>query len=392
MLIKKQGRPYRRWLFWYQNYFMDVISLTRELLSFNNINPPGNEEGIARFAGKLLADNGFHVEYHTFAESRLHLIAERGLSDDIPPVVLSGHFDTVPLGSAKWNTDPFGGQVFDGRIWGRGSSDMKGGVASMILASLLAFKNSAPAGGIRLIFSAAEELGCIGIQQLAKTLKDPGKASAVIVGEPTANHPYIGHKGALYLNVVTKGVTAHSSMPHLGDNAIYKAAEAILKAKDFNFGAERDPLLGFPTINIGRMSGGMNINSVPDHAEFSIDIRSTSKVSHPELLSRLTTELGPETTLETLVNMEPVFTNEQNSFVQLVYDICGVDRNDKSVSKTLPYLTDGSVLQRLYQGAPTIILGPGQPEMAHQTDEFCYISKLEEAVKIYSEIITKWRN
>jgi succinyl-diaminopimelate desuccinylase len=371
---------------------MEVISLTRELLAFNNINPPGNEEEIARFAGKLLTDKGFRTEYYFFGEGRLHLVAERGLSDTGPPIVLSGHFDTVPLGNKKWSVDPFAGQVLDGKIWGRGSSDMKGGLAAMIIASILTFEGSPPAGGIRLIFSAAEELGCIGIQQLAEILKESGSASALIVGEPTSNHPYIGHKGALYLNAVTTGLTAHSSMPHLGDNAIYKAAMSILKAKDFNFKAEQDPLLGFPTINVGRMNGGMNINSVPDHAEFSIDIRSTTKVDHNELLSRLMKELGPETALETLVNMGSVFTDEKNPFVQLAYDICGVDRNNKSVPKTLPYLTDGSVLQRLYKGIPTIILGPGQPEMAHQTNEFCYISKLEESVKIYSEIITKWKN
>jgi succinyl-diaminopimelate desuccinylase len=371
---------------------MDVLSLTQALLSFNTINPPGNEEEIARYAGRFLEDNGFRTEYHIFGEGRLHLVAERGLSDSRPPIILSGHFDTVPLGNKKWSVDPFGGQVGDDKVWGRGSSDMKGGLAAMMLASILAFEEAPPAGGIRLIFSAAEELGCIGIQQLAKTLKNPGNASAVIVGEPTSNHPYIGHKGALYLNAVTKGVTAHSSMPHLGDNAIYKAARSILKAKDFNFRAESDPLLGLPTINIGRMSGGMNINSVPDHAEFSIDIRSTSKVDHSELLSRLAEELGPDTSLETLVNMWSVFTDEKNPFVQLAYDICGVDREDKSLPKTLPFLTDGSVLQRLYKGVPTIIIGPGQPEMAHQTDEYCYINKLEESVKIYSEIIKKWRN
>jgi succinyl-diaminopimelate desuccinylase len=371
---------------------MDVISLTRALLSFNNINPPGNEEEIARFAGRLLSDNGFSAEYHVFGPGRLQLVAERGLSDTRPPIVLSGHFDTVPLGNKKWNVDPFAGQEHEGRIYGRGSSDMKGGLAAMILASIAAFEGSPPAGGVRLIFSAAEELGCIGIQQLAKTLHDPGSASAVIVGEPTSNHPYIGHKGALYLNAVTKGITAHSSMPHLGDNAIYKAAGSILKARDFNFMAEMDPLLGLPTINIGRMHGGMNINSVPDHAEFSIDIRSTSKVDHGELLSRLAGELGPDTALETLVSIGPVFTDEQNPFVQLTYDICNIDRENRSVPKTLPYLTDGSVLQVLYKGVPTIILGPGQPEMAHQTDEFSLISKLEQSVKIYSEIISKWRN
>jgi len=371
---------------------MDVVSLTRELLSFNNINPPGNEEEIARFTGRRLSDNGFRTEYYSFGEGRLHLVAERGLSETQPPVVLSGHFDTVPLGNKKWNEDPFSGRVANGKIWGRGSSDMKGGLAAMIMASIGAFKGSVPPGGVRLIFTAAEELGCIGIQHLAKILTDPGKASAVIVGEPTSNHPYIGHKGALYINAVTQGITAHSSMPHLGDNAIYKAAQSILKAKDFNFRAEKDPLLGFPTINVGRMSGGMNINSVPDHAEFSIDIRSTSKVDHNDLLQRLTKEFGPETALETLVNMGSVHTDETDPFVQMVYDICRVDRENNSRIKTLPYLTDGSVLQRLYKGAPTIILGPGQPEMAHQTDEFCYTDKLEEAVNIYRDIILKWRN
>ncbi len=371
---------------------MDVISLTRELLSFNNINPPGNEEPIARFAGKILSENDFNVVYHLFDEGRLHLVAERGLSEDRPPIVLTGHFDTVPLGSNKWSVEPFAGQVADGKIWGRGSSDMKGGLAAMMLASIQAFKVSPPEGGIRLIFTAAEELGCIGIQQLSRTMRNPGSASAVIVGEPTSNHPYIGHKGALYLNAITTGLTAHSSMPHLGDNAIYKAARSILKAKDFNFEAERDPLLGFPTLNVGRMKGGMNINSVPDHAEFSIDIRSTSKVDHKELLPRLASELGTETVLEILVNLGPVFTDENDPFVQLAYDICNVDRAGKNRMKTLPYLTDGSVLQRLYKGVPTIILGPGQPEMAHQTDEYCHISKLEESVNIYSDIITKWRN
>ena len=116
---------------------MDVISLTRDLLSFNNINPPGNEEEIARFAGKILADNGFRDwNIHLFDEGRLHLVAERGLSGSQPPIVLSGHFDTVPLGNKKWSVDPFAGIVQDGKIWGRGSSDMKGGLAAMILASI----------------------------------------------------------------------------------------------------------------------------------------------------------------------------------------------------------------------------------------------------------------
>jgi succinyl-diaminopimelate desuccinylase len=373
---------------------MDVITLTRKLLSFNNINPPGNESEIAKFTGNLLSTYGFSTEYFVFGSDRLHLIAEKGLSDSKPPIVFSGHFDTVPLGNKKWSADPFSGETSDGRIWGRGSSDMKGGLASMILASIQAFNETSPEGGIRLILTAGEELGCLGIQQLVSLIKDKnkGEASGIIVGEPTGNIPVIGHKGGLYLNAVTSGLTAHSSMPELGVNAIYKAARSILKITEFKFEAEKDPLLGYPTINVGKMSGGMNINSVPDHAEFTIDIRTTTKVDHKNILARLSRELGDETELDILVNLKAVSTDENHPFVQLVYDVCGVDRSDKSYPKSLPYLTDGSVLQRFYNGVPTIILGPGQPEMAHQTDEFCYINKLEQSVNIYKDIILKWRN
>ena len=371
---------------------MDLISLTQRLLSFNNINPPGNEEGIARFVAEFLSANGFSVSLPAFDDGRLHLIAERGLSQEFPPLVLSGHFDTVPLGNAKWSVDPFAGEISDGKIWGRGSSDMKSGVAAMILASVESFRESQPEGGIRLIFTAAEELGCIGIQQLMTMINDPGQAAAIIVGEPTANLPVTGHKGAIYLNAVSSGKTAHSSMPHLGDNAIYKAAKSILKAKDFRFETENDPLLGYPTINVGKMSGGLNINSVPDHAEFTIDIRSTSVTDHGKTLKRLSEELGDETKLEVLVDMKPVYTSEADPFIKLVYEVCGIKTETEGFPKSLPYLTDGSVLQRIYGGVPTVILGPGQPEMAHQTDEYCYINKLEESLKIYKEIILKRRN
>jgi succinyl-diaminopimelate desuccinylase len=168
---------------------MDVITLTQKLLSFDNTNPPGNEEGIALFVGDLLSDNGFTTEYYYFDEKRVHLVAERGLSDSRPPLVLSGHFDTVPLGNTPWNTDPFTGEVKDGKIRGRGASDMKGALAAMIISSIVSFWRDTPEGGIRIIYSAAEELGCIGIQASCKDLKDSTDCMAIIIGEPTSNRP-----------------------------------------------------------------------------------------------------------------------------------------------------------------------------------------------------------
>ncbi|MCD6598747.1 MAG: M20 family metallopeptidase [Bacteroidales bacterium] len=369
----------------------DIVKLTQKLITFNTINPPGNESDIALFVGKLLSGSGFSVKYPVFAEKRLHLIAEKGLSKLAAPVVLSGHFDTVPLGAKKWDLDPLSGEISGDKIFGRGSSDMKSGLAAMIYAAISSFENTPPLGGIRLIFTAGEELGCQGAVQLAETYSNFGEASVIIIGEPTSNIPAIGHKGALYLNAFATGITAHSSMPELGENAIYKAARAIRIIEKFSFGVEKDSLLGFPTVNVGKMNGGMNINSVPDHAEFTIDIRSTGKVAHKKVIEKLNKDFGDDIKLEILVDLKPVRTNEADPIVQKVYAICKEEGVRGVSPKSLPYMTDGSVLQSLYNGAPTIILGPGQPEMAHQTDEFCYIQNINQAVNIYKKIILKTR-
>lgn len=370
---------------------IDPISLTRDLISHNTVNPPGNEAKVAKILGKLLADHGFEISYHEYGLKRLHLVAGKGLSGSKAPLVLSGHLDTVPLGDKDWQEDPFSGICREDKIYGRGASDMKSGVAAMTVAAIEATADSIPEGGIRLIFTAGEELGCQGVQQLISRNKDLGRAYAIIVGEPTANVPAIGHKGALYLNAVSKGITAHSSMPELGDNAIYKAAKGISKIEEFCFQAEEDPLLGFPSINVGKMEGGLNLNSVPDHASFSIDIRSTTMVRHQSVLKKLIQELGGDIVLETLVDLKPVSTSETDAFVQLVKEACQIDQNSKAWVKSLPYVTDGSVLQPYYGGVPTIILGPGQPEMAHQTDEYCFIENIIQSVSIYKKIILNRR-
>jgi succinyl-diaminopimelate desuccinylase len=210
------------------------------------------------------------------------------------------------------------------------------------------------------------------------------------VGEPTASLPATAHKGAIYLKAVTSGKTAHSSMPELGVNAIYKAAGAITKIRDFRFEGEMDPLLGYPTINVGRIKGGKNINSVPDHAEFTIDLRTTTRVDHKDIMVKLLGELGDDIRIKNLVDLKPVFTPETNPFVRLVYDVCGVSGTTPGFPKALSYMTDGAVLQEYYGGAPTVILGPGEPEMAHRTDEYCEISKLERSVDLYKRIILRW--
>ena len=354
---------------------------------YNTVNPPGNEKEVALFIGNLLFSNGFHVEFIPFEKNRLHLIAEKGCSTNTPAIVFSGHFDTVPLGEKKWMFEPFTGISTEGKIYGRGSSDMKGGIAAMIIAAIQSFQDGNPEGGVRIIISSGEELGCQGATQLFSTYKNPGCATGIIVGEPTANLPVTAHKGALYLENKASGLTAHSSMPHLGENAIYKIARAITKVENFNFDIDEDPLLGFPTLNVGQVSGGSNINSVPDEASFTIDVRTTNRVSNKYLLEKLKKCLGPDIKTTTLVDLPAVSSPEKHPFVQKVYRICSITANTAGYPRSVPYLTDASVLQTAFGGAPVVILGPGQPEMAHQTNEYCYTANLEQAVEIYKNIL-----
>ncbi len=364
---------------------MDVISLTQKLIQFNTVNPPGNEKEIAEFCGEWLRERGFSVNYYQYAENRLGVVAEAGIDEHTPPVVLSGHLDTVPLGDKEWSVDPFGGEIRGGKLYGRGSCDMKGGVAAIMTAAVKALNSSVATSGVRLILSASEEDGCKGAAFLARTV-DLGKARGLVIAEPTDNLPVCAHKGALYMWVKAKGVTVHSSMPERGVNAIYKVARAITKIEKFSFKTEKDPVLGMPSINVGVVKGGQNINSVPDQAQFSIDVRSTTRVKHEAVVNELKNLLGDDLTLEPFVNCKPVYTDVKHPFVSLADAACGVNRNSGEIPDSLPYATDAAFLQDYYD-APTVILGPGEAHMAHQTDEYCALQSIEDAVEIYTKII-----
>ena len=368
----------------------EEILLTQKLIRFETVNPPGNEKQIAEFIGELLVSNGFNVKYPRLSDNRWHLIAEKGVTNDSSPIVLCGHLDVVPLNTKKWIVPPFKGEIINGKIFGRGASDMKSGMAAIICASLQVFKENPPKKGIRIFLTADEESGCNGVSNLRSRKYNIGKASGLIVAEPTANIPVTGHKGGLFINAKTRGVAAHSSMPHKGENAIYKAARAILKLGKFEFNVGEDELLGFPTLNVGTIKGGTNFNSVPDFAEFTIDVRTTKKLSNSDALQMLKDKLGEEVILEPFVNLNAFYTDEKEAFVQTVYEVCKLEGIESKLPLSVPYLTDASVIQPWYDNVPTIILGPGQPEQAHKTDEFCYIHKIEQSVKIYKKIINKW--
>ena len=369
---------------------LDPIELTRTLVGFDTINPPGNERPCAEHLGGLLDDGGFSVSYHEFAEHRSSLVARIGGSADAAPLCFTGHIDTVPLGAAPWTVDPFAGEISDGKLYGRGTTDMKSGVAAFVVAALRLARELSKGPGVVLVITAGEETGCEGAYHLAGLGDVLGEAGAIVVAEPSSNQPWIGHKGALWLTARTTGVTAHGSMPEQGENAVYKAAHAISKLEDFDFNVARHAVLGKPTLNVGTVHGGLNINSVPDMAEIGIDIRTTPDQDHVAIRSHLTGYLGESVVLGPIVDVGGVLTDPTNEWMQEVFDVMSGILGSRPEPRTATYFTDASVLTPAYGGAPTVILGPGEATLAHQTDEYCFTAKIEEAVEAYMEIARRW--
>jgi succinyl-diaminopimelate desuccinylase len=267
---------------------------------------------------------------------------------------------------------------------------MKSGVAAMVRAALNLAALPGRKAGLVLVFTAGEETGCDGARYLTTLGNVLPKAGALLVGEPTGNVPLIGHKGALWLKAAFKGVTAHGSMPELGDNAILKAVRGASRLTEYRFEGQHHHHLGAPTINIGSLHGGTNVNSVPDHAEVQIDIRTIPGQSNDTIGSEIARVLGEGAEVSRVVDVGAGASNPQNEWISDVLDLYERTAGRRIDPRGAPFFTDASVLVPAMGGTPALVLGPGEAAMAHKTDEYCYASKIEAAVEIYTEIAMRW--
>jgi succinyl-diaminopimelate desuccinylase len=368
---------------------LDAISLTRSLLRFETVNPPGRERDCAHHAGGLLEDWGYAVEYQEFEPGRTSVIARAGGSDAKAPLCLTGHLDVVPLGTRKWAKDPFAGETDGDRLYGRGASDMKAGVAAMLLAAKAFAGKLSRTPGVVLVLTASEENGCIGSRHLAQLPGLMGRAGAIVVGEPSANRPYVGHKGSLKFHASFRGVSAHGSMPELGENAIYKAARAVAALEKFDFHAHPHPVMGAPTMNVGTIEGGAGVNLVPDSARIGVDIRTVPGMDHAALLTELEKTIG-DAELDVFSNLQAVWTEPDEAWMRRVFEICAEQLGAAPAVQAATYMTDAANLRKLWAGAPTAVLGPGEPQQAHQTDEYCSMEKIRQSVALYEALIRDW--
>ena len=370
---------------------IDPRALTRELLAFNTINPPGMERACAQRLGAILEEAGYAVAYHEYAEGRTSLVARIGNDARKPPICFTGHIDTVPLGAAPWMHDAFAGETEGDRVYGRGSTDMKSGIAAFIAAAVELAPQLARSPGVMLVITAGEEIGCEGAKFLAdrKLLE---RAGALVIAEPTGNYPYVGHKGLAWFEIETHGVTAHGSMPEVGDNAIVKMARVIGDLEGFRFPVESHAIMGKPTMNVGTIRGGLNTNSVPDEACITLDTRTVPGVDHVHLCKSLEKLVAPRgATVRKIVDTPSLYTEPADEWVQRVFEACAPLLGERPTPKTITFSTDGADLKRGFGGAiPAVVLGPGEPKLAHQTDEWCSMNRIDQSVDLFRTLMRDW--
>jgi succinyl-diaminopimelate desuccinylase len=190
--------------------------------------------------------------------------------------------------------------------------------------------------------------------------------------------------------MLADGRTAHGSMPHLGENAVHKLARAIVALEDFAFDAAEHPLLGAPTLNVGTVTGGININSVPDRARAGLDVRTVPGLDGDAVAAQLRAAAGDEVRIEPRLALDPVDTDPGEEWVREVFDVMAPLIGEAPEPRGLAYFTDACALVPAYGTPPAIVCGPGDADQAHRTDESCSVAAIEAAAEGFFEIARRW--
>ena len=300
------------------------------------------------------------------------------LTNDADPqarrLLFACHVDTVPIGApADWEFDPLCGDVEDGHLLGRGSVDMKAGV----VAAMVALANARDDTPIALLLTSDEEVGSLGAERAVPALSEY-QFGAAVIPEATSNVVHLGHRGALWLKIVTHGVAAHGSTPHLGVNAIHKLIDVLQRAQT-NLPMASHPNLRRSTWNLGLLNGGTVPNIVPAEASATIDHRT---VGNQEELLRWWASQPEIDELHTLIDLPAVWTPAETPWLGTLPAVVSND--------AVSYFTDGSYIAKALPGVPITVWGPGHPTAMHAVNESVSISDLELAIQQFSTAIHSW--
>lgn len=375
----------------------EAVKVLKEMVNFKTVNEPGDEKPLAEYIKKFLDDIGLETELDDLGDNRANVIGRLRGTGERETLLFNGHLDTVPPGDIEWQYNPYSGDIVDGKVYGRGTADMKGGLAAMLIA-LKTIKNS----GLELkgdfVYSATagEETVSIGA---VKFVNDGGldDIGAIIIGEPSSEKINIAEKGAFWIEITTYGQTAHGAFPGKGVNAVVYMNYLVSKLLKYKFKYEKNEIVGHPTMNISTIHGGVKTNVVPDKCSITIDMRTVPGMEHDEIIAdfekiinKLSTEIsGFKADIKVLNNRKAVETNSDHPFVKLAEDTYKEVFGKYIKATGVSFYTDASIFLPAKQ-VPCIFYGPGDSNMAHQPNEYITIDSLENAIKYYVGLIENY--
>ena len=362
-------------------------ALLARLVGFATVSRDSNLELIG-FIRDYLAGLGVDSELFLNDEgTKANLFATIGPTDR-GGVVLSGHTDVVPVDGQAWTVEPFELTERDGRLYGRGTADMKGYIAS-VLAAVPAFLAQPLKLPVHLAFSYDEEVGCLGVRSMLEALQQrPHKPRLCLIGEPTELKPVLGHKGKLAMRCQVHGAACHSAYAPYGVNAIEYAARLIGKLGEIGAELARpeqhdqrfDP--PFSTVQTGVIKGGRALNIVPEECEFDFEVRALpgfeaqavadrlQAYAEAELLPRMrAVNAGSDIRLKPLSAYPGLATPADSEAARLVAMLSGSDDFG-----TVAFGTEGGLFDQA--GIPTVVCGPGSMDQGHKPDEFVSVEQL----------------
>jgi acetylornithine deacetylase/succinyl-diaminopimelate desuccinylase family protein len=367
----------------------EVLRMARALIAAPSENPGGTEDEAAAVAAEMLAGFDAAPEVIRSEDGRPSVIATIG-SRDRPALAWNGHLDVVPAGDlATWSRPPWGGEIVDGRVIGRGACDMKGPIAAALAAGAAIRRAGVELGGrLRFHLAADEEVGGI---HGTKVMWDRGMIDqdACIVGEPSDLGIGLAERGGAWFTVTTRGTAAHGSRPELGVNAIETMSRFVLRVGEVLPDIEH-PLVGRPSVNVALIEGGHAPNAVPDLCVADVDRRALPGETLPQiragfdaLAERMRAD-DPDTRIvcECREWTEPAEAPPDSAIARVCRRAVTQERGSPppdvgftGITDARFYINDGAI--------PTVILGPGSLRDAHTAGESVAVDDLVDAARIY---------
>ncbi|MBC6441693.1 MAG: acetylornithine deacetylase [Rhodobacteraceae bacterium] len=377
---------------------MDTLTLLEKLITFDTTSWNPNRDLIDLLAGLLRGAGAEITLIPDESGGKANLYATLGPTD-IPGVALSGHTDVVSVAGQDWTKTPFGMTRSGGRLYGRGTCDMKGFVAAAVAAACRAPTLKTP---LHLAFSYDEEIGCIGVRSLIdKLAAAPIKPRFCIVGEPTSMQVATGHKGKIAARVICHGVEGHSALAPFATNAIYMATDLIAVIRDIQKQAEasghRDDDYDVPytTLHVGTVNAGTALNIVPNRAEFLFEIRPVAEDDPLALLADIRTAADRIVTRTGAAKAAIEITPSANTYPGLA---TAPDAEVVSFIKTLvdganetikvAFGTEGGLFSGVAD-IPTVVCGPGAMAQAHKPDEFVHEDQLRRCDAMMDRLLER---